>query len=235
MKKRKLLVSALAIALAAIICIGGTLAYFTDYTDQVENRFAIADVTGDDAFNITLTEPEWDAAVDYKDENGNALIKPGITIPKDPTVTLTNDFYDYGAFIKIYAVVYGVPANYSFYDLRDGGFFVNLRNNGKIEILDSTQMPQTEEEKANGTRSYLIAYRNAKALKKGESISLFTGIKFPDDITTAEELEAWSNFRIVVKAYAVSAEGMTYDEANTPLTALYTANPINDPRLPQMS
>lgn len=216
MKKRKLLVSALAIALAAIICIGGTLAYFTDITDQKDNLFSVAGQSGDDIFNIDLTEPNWDAY--EKDENGEAVVKPGITIPKDPTVTLTNDAYDYGAYVQIEVRVTGIPSI-----------------KGKMDAYRFKSCLKGLIGNPSGNYSYgpdgsnedvlKFTYRNPTPIKKGESITLFTGVEIPANLT-AEELALWNDLKISVRAYAVSAEGLTEQKAVTPLNELAAANPI---------
>ena len=77
MNKKKILSLALVVCVAAILAIGGTLAYFTDY-DQATNTFTVGDV------DITLTEPAWD------DEEHDDVY-PGEALPKDPTVTNDGD------------------------------------------------------------------------------------------------------------------------------------------------
>lgn len=217
MKKRKLLVSAIALALAAIVCIGGTLAYFTDFTDQKDNYFAVSGGSGDEIFNIDLTEPNWDAY--EKDENGKAVIEPGITIPKDPTVTLTNDAYANGAWVKVSVIISGIPNSVGVFGFRN--YLQGLPAQG----LNTVAMPRTAEEIENGTCSALLTWLPVDILNLNDSITMFTGVKFPDNMTK-EELAAFSNLKISVRAYAVSAEGLTYDTARTPLDALSEANPI---------
>lgn len=217
MKKRKVLASAIAIALAAIICIGGTLAYFTDFTDQKDNLFSVSGGSGDDIFNIELTEPKWDSY--QKDENGKAVIEPGITIPKDPTVTLTNDAYANGAWVKVSVVISGVPNSIGAFGFR------NYLQDIPAQGLNTVAMPRTDEEVLNGTCSVLLTWLPVDILNLNDSITMFTGVKFPDNMTK-EELAAFSNLKISVKAYAVSAEGLTYDDARTPLDELDKANPI---------
>lgn len=73
--KKKIMTISLVVALAAIAIVGGTLAYFTD-TDEAVNEFTMGNV------KIDLTEPTWvdKAKIVPGDKNTNA-------VPKDPTVT----------------------------------------------------------------------------------------------------------------------------------------------------
>lgn len=76
MTKRKILALALTLCMAAILIVGGTLAYFTD-TERKDNVFTVGNV------DITLTEPNWDGSgsVDAPEAY------PGEALAKDPTVT----------------------------------------------------------------------------------------------------------------------------------------------------
>ena len=84
--KKKILVLCVVLALAATTIIGGTLAYFTD-TDNKTNTFTVGKV------DITLTEPEWDEE--------QAKLMPSRVIPKDPTITVTNDSERAYTFMKV--------------------------------------------------------------------------------------------------------------------------------------
>ena len=82
--KKKIFTIALVVALAAILIVGGTMAFFTD-TKTKDNTFTIGDVS------IDLLEPNWDPTnTDNK--------YPGQTLAKDPQVKNdgTND-----AFVRI--------------------------------------------------------------------------------------------------------------------------------------
>ena len=78
MTKRKILALALTLCMAAILIVGGTLAYFTD-TERKDNVFTVGNV------DITLTEPNWDA--NGSEDAPEAY--PGEALAKDPTVTNT--------------------------------------------------------------------------------------------------------------------------------------------------
>ncbi|NLC39817.1 MAG: hypothetical protein GX763_02745 [Clostridiaceae bacterium] len=86
MKKRILTVS-LLLALAAILIIGATIAYFTDTTDTKTNTFTVGKV------KIDLEEPKW--------EDVTATLMPGVSFDKDPTITVLADSQDAYVFLKL--------------------------------------------------------------------------------------------------------------------------------------
>lgn len=83
MKKKSILMAAIAVMLVAVLVVGGTLAYFTD-TKSATNTFTVGDV------KIKLDESN------VNDPNGNRVtsneytgVFPGIQYKKDPVVTNT--------------------------------------------------------------------------------------------------------------------------------------------------
>ena len=89
MKKKSVLMAAIAVMLVAVLVVGGTLAYFTD-TKSATNTFTVGDV------KIKLDESN------VNDPNGDRVtsneytgVLPGIQYKKDPVVTNTgkNDAY----------------------------------------------------------------------------------------------------------------------------------------------
>lgn len=89
MKKKSILMAAIAVMLVAVLVVGGTLAYFTD-TKSADNTFTVGDV------KIKLDESN------VNDPNGDRVtsneytdVFPGIQYKKDPVVTNTgkNDAY----------------------------------------------------------------------------------------------------------------------------------------------
>lgn len=86
--KKKVLTICLIVALAATAIIGGTLAYFTDTTENVQNTFTMGGV------KIDLTEPAWNADETHK-------LMPGVTFAKDPTITVKEDSEDSYVFLEM--------------------------------------------------------------------------------------------------------------------------------------
>ena len=77
MNKKKILSLALVVCVAAILAIGGTLAYFTD-TDSADNVFTVGNV------KIDLVEEQWDT--EEKED-----VYPGEALAKDPVVKNLGD------------------------------------------------------------------------------------------------------------------------------------------------
>ena len=71
--KKKILTLGLVAALSATAAIGGTLAYFTDTAEKVDNVFTVGNV------KIQIAEEHWNA------ENAKDVF-PGQTLAKDPKV-----------------------------------------------------------------------------------------------------------------------------------------------------
>ena len=79
MKKKTILVAAIAVMLVAALVVGGTLAYFTD-TKSADNVFTMG--------NVAITLDETDVSnPDARTTRGNTYnVYPGQTVKKDPIV-----------------------------------------------------------------------------------------------------------------------------------------------------
>lgn len=83
MKKKTILVAAIAVMLVAALVVGGTLAYFTD-TKTADNTFTMG--------NVAITLDEKNANPDAPTGSGRVTentynVYPGKIVDKDPTVT----------------------------------------------------------------------------------------------------------------------------------------------------
>lgn len=88
MKKKTILVAAIAVMLVAALVVGGTLAYFTDKSDAKMNTFTMGNV------GIDLTETAW------HDNDDHTLI-PGKFYDKNPTITVDANSQDAYVFLKL--------------------------------------------------------------------------------------------------------------------------------------
>lgn len=88
MKKKTILVAAIAVMLVAALVVGGTLAYFTDKSDAKVNTFTVGNVA------IDLKEPSWK-------ENESHTLLPGVSYAKDPTITVKEGSQDAYVFLKL--------------------------------------------------------------------------------------------------------------------------------------
>lgn len=83
MKKKTILVAAIAVMLVAALVVGGTLAYFTD-TKTADNTFTMG--------NVAITLDETNANPNAPTGSGRVTentynVYPGLIVDKDPTVT----------------------------------------------------------------------------------------------------------------------------------------------------
>lgn len=87
MKKKTILVAAIAVMLVAALVVGGTLAYFTD-TKSVTNTFTVGNV------KIDLTETAWH-------DNDDHTLVPDKFYDKNPTITVKEGSQDAYVFLKL--------------------------------------------------------------------------------------------------------------------------------------
>lgn len=104
--KKKTLTIAIALVLVVALAVGATYAYLTAKTGEVKNTFVVG-ALGDS--NLTLKEH----TVTYNQKNGTYtegdwqatgqtyIVQPGVNIPKDPTVTLSNLDANTGAYVFV--------------------------------------------------------------------------------------------------------------------------------------
>ncbi len=88
MKRKSILLAAVAVMLTAALAIGGTLAYFTSTTDTKTNTFTVGNV------KIGLTEPQWNPDAQH-------TLMPSQSYAKDPTITVAQDSQDCWVFMKV--------------------------------------------------------------------------------------------------------------------------------------
>lgn len=81
MKKKTILVAAIAVMLVAALVVGGTLAYFTD-TKTADNTFTMGNV----AITLDETNAAPDAPTGSRVDGNTYNVYPGQTVTKDPTV-----------------------------------------------------------------------------------------------------------------------------------------------------
>ena len=119
MKKRNFLTIMLSLALVAVIGVGATLAYLTDNTQTVNNKFTFDDieitlrenasVPDGQFYQIKKTEDETFGTTEIKDaEKGIDYdeVLPGATVEKNPYITVSES----NAHAYVYAYVTGVKA-----------------------------------------------------------------------------------------------------------------------------
>lgn len=194
--KRKLMTGALIVAMMAILVAGASLAYFTD-TETANNTFTLGNV------NIILTEPEYDK----NGGNNNAVVMPGKTIPKDPTITVESNSQDCYLFVEIdwsryvpyidNAIKLGIISDVTdlaentnreaFFDAYVEGF---NHSDWKIMNADEIISVLTNHKDGDAWPEYLnikLGYKGSVSengvLEAGDIVKVFSGIKMPANST----------------------------------------------------
>ena len=215
--KKKIIAICLCAALLAVAVIGGTLAYFTDETQKVQNTFSVGNV------KITLDEAKLDEsgnATSERTEEGNdyGVMMPGSSISKDPTVHVDKDSQDAWLFVKLdlskyaslvmmYNQLHDAPATTLDAQIEAVLSYVDGFDSDKWTIMNKDEIAASLQGGNPTTLSVILGYK--EIVKAEEDIVAFTGITMPKEITS-EMLEAVPNFtkddfNIDITAYAIQA------------------------------
>lgn len=204
MKKKTILVAAIAVMLVAALVVGGTLAYFTDKSDAKENTFTVGNVA------IDLDEPNWE-------ENERHTLLPGVSYAKDPTITVKEGSQDAYVFLKLDLNKYvslinlmGVDA----YKNNIGGltgkypgfgeFVSNLAkdntlratvldrwfkgvNHADWKVMNTAQIETAVRGAANGTnpRNLVVVLGYQKVVKANDTVQFMTAFGMPETVTAS--------------------------------------------------
>ena len=190
MKTKKVLLTVAAFALVAVAAVSFTFAYLTDGVKTVTNTFTIGEVT------IDLLEHQWDPEEnDVTDEEvyvNEYKLMPGHEYVKDPFVRVGENSEDCWLFIKI--------------------------DNPLEEYIDANGTYGTIEEQLEDKGWSLVegtedVYAYEGICSADDEVQVFDGFKLIGDIDD-EEYKALDGAEIVIKAYAIQADGFTTaDEA----------------------
>lgn len=215
MTKKKILVLALTVAMAAILVVGGSLAYLTD-TKTANNTFTMGDV------KITLDEtnvkkPE--GARVTSNEYGNDAVYPGAVVTKDPIV---HNVGKNDAYIRaIVTIENGMNwlglYNDNVWTAPQEEAFIALINNtlGEGWVLDDIAYDMSGPN--HPTSDFVATLKYTKVLPSGEdTTAMFSEIAFPakmsgNDVTT--RIDQNGEFGIQVVAQAMQANGFDTWEA----------------------
>lgn len=187
------MLAAIAVALVAILCLGGTLAYFTDVSGERLNKFDIADGGDNNVyFDTVLKEDKWV-------EGAKHTIAPGKNFEKDPTIELTDDVYAEGAYVAFVVEVKNTG------DLTAEQVKALFYKSGKTVDLGLVYDAATETYKAT-------IYVDEKLTLEAPTAVLFTDVKFPESLTE-EQIKSLEGFEIDVAGYAIAGVGFNNDAA----------------------
>lgn len=187
MSKKKSIV--VAIALVAVLLIGGLLAYFTD-TDTATNVFTLGDNV-----EISLTET-WTAA-DGLGLHPGALVTKAPSIRNDSTTTPAYVFAE--IVVPCYATT-GTTAN--------APLFTFTANSGWTLINTPAVDASTK------TITYVYAYGTATAMTSLAASStttnaVFSSVTLEPTLTAAQKATAPATTNIVVNAYGIQTDSLS--------------------------
>lgn len=237
--KKKIFAITLCVAMLAIMVVSGTMAYFTD-KDAQTNTFTAGKVgiNLDEAVVAKQNDPEKARYGDLvatntrTDGTQNYHLFPGMTVDKDPTITVDSDSED--AFIAAKFTVnnvagkdvwdlIGVESYPTAHMLALQGFLsggcaevgavpqedhpLNLRN-GIYVYGDGTYSVWQEVINNNGQYTYVFYVFIEEAMSAQEEVVLFNQMHINPDWTN-EDMEIMNTMSIEVEAYGVQANGFT--------------------------
>jgi len=182
-------------AAVAVIALGVTFSVLVQTTESRANNFSVGNVS------IRLDEPGWDPPP------SGWVLRPGVTMPKDPTITNTghNNAYVYIEVQIPRAVVrtYGSASNILPPGVQD--LFTYTVNPGWTEITGERSVI-TSGAGAEISSVYLYAYtaNNGILPPGGSTPPLFSSVTFANVLEG--EIPKGETFEIPVTAYAIQCE-----------------------------
>lgn len=211
MNKKKLGMTIGSLALVGAIAVGGTLAYLSDISDQVNNTFTMSDNV-----RIYLDEQNTDGTDSKRDQsNQYKNIVPDVVYDKDPTLTLFNTDLEQYAFMGIKNTTHEkvVPMNGD----TDG---LNLTNWEKVATVDGVDIYVYYTNDGSGN-NYVVTNEDDRKTSTQETEggyqagiqlpALFTNVRLADDVDEVTTETDIGN--IYVGAAAIQVEGLSKDEA----------------------
>lgn len=200
--KKKITAIALVVCLVAVAIVGGSLAYFTD-EEEATNTFEVGNV------DITLTEPNWDAAL--KEDAKAATLIPGRVIAKDPTITVeatSQRAYtfmevklsdDFAKLLTKYATAKNINLNTEAGQKALIAAWFSSTVQPKIMKLDPTD------------NSVILGVLSPK--DPGDAVTYFDAVTVPADVD-GSMIKENGEYKIYITAYAIQAEGFEGKNAN---------------------
>lgn len=212
--KKKITAIALIVALLAVAVIGGTLAYFTDTTEEVTNTFTMSDKDG---VVVTLDE----APVEYDEdthvweivdgdrviENDYENVYPGAELPKDPTM---HNEGEYDAYVRMDVTVTKaaeLKALVEKYELDMADIFPDY-------CADWERFAEVYDETAD-TLTYCYIW-NDVLVAGDDTDPIFETVVIPTAFT-ADDMATIDGFEITAFGFGIQADG---DTAETLIAAL---------------
>ena len=193
--KKKITAIALVVCLVAVAIVGGSLAYFTD-EEEATNTFEVGNV------DITLTEPNWDAAL--KEDAKAATLIPGRVIAKDPTITVEATSQRAYTFMKVQLSADFVDLLTKYATAQKIDLTTEAGQKALIDAwFSSTVKPKIM--KLDLTDKYVIL-GVLSPKDPGDTVTYFDAVTVPADVD-GDMIKANGVYKIYITAYAIQAEG----------------------------
>ena len=229
MKKRKVGSIAIILALVAIM-VSGTLAYFTDKTGDVQNKFETKSLSiqlwennaeqDEETFEWEKLEEKLYAPKEGEETTGEIVgvdytdVMPGMVLPKNPTVTVDADSVDCWIFVKVTTEVKTAKALYEALNgqpgtsadaTQDAAYAAvdALLNNtyDKKWVLPEENFFKIEDDKV----SFVIGYSEVvKNSEDPQDFTIFTEIDVPETWGN-KEMQALDEATLTFQAFAIQA------------------------------
>lgn len=200
--KKKITALALVVCLVAVAIVGGSLAYFTD-EEEATNTFEVGNV------DITLTEPNWDAAL--KEDAKAATLIPGRVIAKDPTITVEATSQRAYTFMKVQLSADFVDLLTKYATAQKIDLTTEAGQKALIAAwFSSTVKPKIM--KLDLTDKYVIL-GVLSPKDPGDAVTYFDAVTVPADVD-GSMIKENGEYKIYITAYAIQAEGFEGKNAN---------------------
>lgn len=216
MKKNKIMLSVVSGLLVAAVAVGGTLAYLSDKSNQVENTFTIGAGYDDNALTLDETKVTPGAALPTepgaerigKNQTYPDLL-PGSEFAKDPTFHLATGSTDSYIIAKVTNAQEAKAVGYIFKDAaKTTGFDANWKKvaNANGDILSEEV---DDDGSLNGYYLFVDDVQAGKIVKGGENTeAIFTYVQLDSNIAN-EALADANNQKTTVIGVAVQATNNT--------------------------
>lgn len=195
MNKKKLITTFGSLALVGAIGVGATLAYLSDKTNNVTNTFTVSN-----AIQIVLDEQEYDNPAKVRvDQNDYEDVIPGLTYPKDPTVTVK--IGDDGKVTPQYvfmAVDTSTDVSYTFDSSHWDDVTADVTPGEGIKVYKYNDVVTIDTEDYNDVDDAFSGYVEGIQLQP-----LFTEVTINENVTEGSKVLE----NIVIRAAAIQSDG----------------------------
>lgn len=214
MKKKSILLTLTAVVLAMAVGVGGTIAYFTSTTTEVQNTFTVGNVaiTLDEA-EVTYADDVWTADSEKRVMiNTYENVYPGAHLPKDPTIHVDDNSQQ--AYVAMKVVISKAAAWKTLAekhtDLNDLETVFEGYNEDNWSKIAATEQ--------GDNLVYVYMWEQGK-VSAGDDLRLFTAMNIPEELSS-QEIETIDGFTVTATGYAVQAQGVDAETAKAELLKL---------------